>query len=109
MEHAPEATSEQYLAANPHRVLPIARRLARRLRNISEYLIQPARQYRDHVDCVSMVEVELETLTHEHSGGLIRPSKQLVKPWPVPSTAGIHSASDTSQPGTPATCTTGCG
>jgi CRP-like cAMP-binding protein len=57
--------AEAYLAANADLVFPIARLLARRLANVTTYLVDVKRQYRDRGDHLGMVDAVLETLTNE--------------------------------------------
>lgn len=71
---------EGYFAANPHLVLPIARLLARRLRNVTGYLVDLKRQYRDRADHLGMVDEVLESLAHEQGRGFIPASELPAEP-----------------------------
>jgi CRP-like cAMP-binding protein len=62
---------EVYLAANPQLVLPIARLLARRLQNVTGYLVDLKRQYQDRADHLGMVDEVLEALAHEQGPSFI--------------------------------------
>jgi CRP-like cAMP-binding protein len=65
------ADAEAYLAGNADLVLPIARLLARRLRNVTTYLVDVKRQYGDREDHLGMVDEVLEALAHEQGGSFI--------------------------------------
>ena len=69
-----------YFAANPELVLPIARLLARRLQNVTSYLVDLKRQYRDREDHLGMVDEVLESLAHEQGTGFIPASELPVEP-----------------------------
>ena len=71
---------EAYLAANPDLALPIARLLARRLQNVTNYLVDLKRQYRDREDHLGMVDEVLEALAHEQGKGFIPASELPVEP-----------------------------
>jgi CRP/FNR family transcriptional regulator, cyclic AMP receptor protein len=61
----------EYLATNPHLALPIAKLLARRLQNVTGYLVDLKRQYRDRGDHLGMVDEVLESLAHEQGESFI--------------------------------------
>lgn len=61
----------EYLAAHAELALPIARLLARRLQNVTGYLVDLKRQYADRDDHLAMVDEVLETLTHEQGRAFI--------------------------------------
>lgn len=63
------------LATHPELVLPIARLLARRLRNVTSYLVDLKRQYGDRADHLGMVDEVLESLAHEQGRGFIPASE----------------------------------
>jgi CRP/FNR family transcriptional regulator, cyclic AMP receptor protein len=65
-----------YLARNPELALPIAKLLARRLQNVTGYLVDLKRQFGDRGDHLGMVEEVLESLTHEQGRSFI-PSEDL--------------------------------
>jgi CRP-like cAMP-binding protein len=65
------ADAEAYFAANADVVLPIARLLARRLRNVTDYLVDVKRQYGDREDHLGMVDEVLEALAHEQGSSFI--------------------------------------
>lgn len=67
--------AEAYLAANAELLLPIARLLARRLANVTTYLVDVKRQYRDRDDHLGMVDAVLETLTNEQGPEFIKESE----------------------------------
>ena len=60
-----------HLAAHPELVLPIARLLARRLQNVTSYLVDLKRQYRDRDDHLGMVDEVLESLANEQGRSFI--------------------------------------
>ena len=60
-----------YLARNPELALPIARLLARRLQNVTSYLVDLKRQFRGRDDHLGMVDEVLESLAHEQGGSFI--------------------------------------
>ena len=70
----------RYFATNPDLVLPIARLLARRLQNVTSYLVDLKRQYRDRDDHLGMVDEVLESLAHEQGQGFIPASELPVEP-----------------------------
>ena len=67
--------AEAYLAANADLVFPLARLLARRLRNVTTYLVDLKRQYGDRQDHLGMVDEVLEALAHEQGHGFIPESE----------------------------------
>jgi CRP-like cAMP-binding protein len=68
--HVLEDPAGQF-ATHPELVLPIARLLARRLRNVTSYLVDLKRQYGDRADHLGMVDEVLESLAHEQGRGFI--------------------------------------
>jgi CRP/FNR family transcriptional regulator, cyclic AMP receptor protein len=64
-----------YFGKNPELLLPIARLLARRLQNLTSYLVDLKRQYQDREDHLGMVDEVLESLTHEQGRGFIPASE----------------------------------
>ena len=64
-----------YFATNPNLVLPIARLLARRLQNVTSYLVDLKRQYRDRDDHLGMVDEVLESLANEQGRSFIPASE----------------------------------
>ena len=60
--------------------LPIARLLARRLQNVTSYLVDLKRQYRDREDHLGMVDEVLDSLAHEQGTGFIPASELPVEP-----------------------------
>jgi CRP/FNR family cyclic AMP-dependent transcriptional regulator len=77
--HVVESPAD-YLAANPELVLPIARLLARRLRNVTSYLVDLKRQYGDRADHLGMVDEVLESLAHEQGKPFIPTSELPAEP-----------------------------
>ena len=67
--------AEAYLAAHPDLVLPIARLLARRLANVTTYLVDLKRQYQDRADHLGMVDVVLESLANDQAAPFIPASE----------------------------------
>ena len=64
-----------YFATNPNLLLPIARLLARRLQNLTSYLVDLKLQYSGREDHLGMVDEVLESLTHEQGRGFIPASE----------------------------------
>ncbi len=69
-----------WLARNPGLALPIARLLARRLQNVTSYLVDLKRQFGDRSDHLGMVEEVLESLSHEQGRGFIPASELPAEP-----------------------------
>jgi CRP/FNR family cyclic AMP-dependent transcriptional regulator len=54
-----------FLAANPDLVLPIARLLARRLKNASTYLVNLREQFQNYQNHFGMIDEVLESIMHQ--------------------------------------------
>lgn len=74
--------AETFLAARPGLAMPIARLLARRLQNVTAYLVDLKRQFADRADHLGMVDEVLEALSHEQ-GEAFLPADEL-PPEPTP-------------------------
>lgn len=77
--------AEAFLANRPGLTLPVARLIARRLDNVTTYLVDLKRQFRDREDHLGMVDEVLESLTHEQGESFL-PADQLppepsFEPW----------------------------
>ena len=57
--------AEAFLARHPGLTLPVAKLLARRLDNVTTYLVDLKRQFGDREDHLGMVDEVLEALSHE--------------------------------------------
>ena len=68
------------LGRHPELALPIARLLARRLQNVTSYLVDLKRQFGDRTDHLGMVEEVLESLAHEQGSGFIPASELPAEP-----------------------------
>ena len=68
--------AEAFLAARPALAMPIARLLARRLQNVTSYLVDIKRQFADRSDHLGMVDEVLESLSHEQ-GEAFLPADEL--------------------------------
>ncbi|MFL5338309.1 MAG: Crp/Fnr family transcriptional regulator [Geminicoccaceae bacterium] len=64
-----------YFGNNPKLLMPIARLLARRLQNLTSYLVDLKQQYSDREDHLGMVDEVLESLTHEQGRRFIPASE----------------------------------
>jgi CRP-like cAMP-binding protein len=74
--------AEAFLAARPALAMPIARLLARRLQNVTSYLVDLKQQFADRADHLGMVDEVLESLSHEQ-GEAFLPAEEL-PPEPSP-------------------------
>jgi CRP-like cAMP-binding protein len=63
--------AEAFLADRPALAMPIARLLARRLQNVTSYLVDLKRQFADRSDHLGMVDEVLESLSHEQGEGFL--------------------------------------
>ncbi|MGD9739868.1 MAG: Crp/Fnr family transcriptional regulator [Bauldia sp.] len=70
-----------YLTRNPVLMVPIAQLLAQRLRNSTTYLVDLKRQFQDHGNHLSLVDLVLESLAHQQAEPQVRPG---VEPPPSP-------------------------
>lgn len=68
--------AETFLADHPALTLPVARLLARRLDNVTSYLVDLKQQFQDHSDHLAIVDEVLEALSHEQ-GETFLPAEEL--------------------------------
>lgn len=68
--------AESFLAQRPGLTLPVARLLARRLDNVTAYLVDIKRQFQDREDHLGIVDEVLEALSHEQ-GEAFLPADEL--------------------------------
>jgi CRP/FNR family transcriptional regulator, cyclic AMP receptor protein len=78
--------AEAFLADRPALAMPIARLLARRLQNVTSYLVDLKRQFADRSDHLGMVDEVLESLSHEQGEGFL-PADELP---PEPSSGRVR-------------------
>jgi CRP-like cAMP-binding protein len=64
-----------YLAGHPDLALPLAQLLARRLQNVTSYLVDLKNQYRDRQDHLGMVDEVLESLANDQGSSFIPASE----------------------------------
>ncbi len=76
--------AEAFLAARPGLTLPVARLLARRLDNLSSYLVDLKRQFQDREDHLGIVDEVLEALSHEQGEAFLPVDELPPEPSPEP-------------------------
>ena len=78
-----------FLASHPGLTLPVAKLLARRLDNVTTYLVDLKRQFHDREDHLGMVDEVLESLSHEQGEAFLPadelPPEPSTRPLPKPS------------------------
>ena len=74
--------AEAFLAARPALAMPIARLLARRLQNVTSYLVDLKRQFADRADHLGMVDEVLDSLSHEQGAAFLPADELPAEPSP---------------------------
>ncbi len=74
-----------FLAGHPGLSLPVAKLLARRLDNLTTYLVDLKRQFHDCGDHLGMVDEVLEALSHEQSEAFLPADELPPEPADAPS------------------------
>jgi CRP-like cAMP-binding protein len=76
--------AEAFLASRPGLTLPIARLIARRLDNVTTYLVDLKRQFQHRADHLGMVDEVLESLSHEQGESFLAADELPPEPSPEP-------------------------